>query len=28
MEREKLTVTIKSDLFPRIDSIIDGKKIR
>lgn len=28
MEREKLTVTIKSDLFKRIDSMIDGKKIR
>lgn len=28
MEREKLTVTIKNDLFQKIDSIIDGKKIR
>ena len=28
MERRKLTVTIKKDLFPKIDSIIDGKKIR
>ncbi len=28
MEREKLTVTIKKNLFPKIDSIIDGKKIR
>lgn len=28
MEREKLTVTIKKDLFPKIDSIVDGKKIR
>ena len=28
MEREKLTVTIKKDLFKKIDSTIDGKKIR
>lgn len=28
MEREKLTVTIKKDLFRKIDAIIDGKKIR
>ncbi|MFA7243967.1 MAG: sugar phosphate nucleotidyltransferase [Patescibacteria group bacterium] len=28
MEREKLTVTIKKDLFSKIDAIIDGKKIR
>lgn len=28
MEREKLTVTIKKDLFPKIDAIIDGRKIR
>lgn len=28
MEREKLTVTIKKGLFPKIDSIVDGKKIR
>lgn len=28
IEREKLTVTIKKDLFKKIDSIIDGKKIR
>ena len=28
MEREKLTVTIKKDLFKRIDSMVDGKKIR
>jgi NDP-sugar pyrophosphorylase family protein len=28
MERKKLTVTIKKDLFQKIDSIIDGKKIR
>ena len=28
MEREKLTVTIKKNLFHKIDSIIDGKKIR
>lgn len=28
MEREKLTVTIKSDLFKRIDAVVDGKKIR
>jgi len=28
IQREKLTVTIKKDLFKKIDSIIDGKKIR
>ena len=28
MKREKLTVTIKKNLFPKIDSIVDGKKIR
>jgi NDP-sugar pyrophosphorylase family protein len=28
MEREKLTVTIKRDLFPKIDAMIDGRKIR
>lgn len=28
MEREKLTVTIKKELFQKIDSIVDGKKIR
>jgi len=28
MDREKLTVTIKKDLFPKIDAIIDGRKIR
>lgn len=28
MEREKLTVTVKKDLIPKIDAIIDGKKIR
>jgi len=28
MEREKLTVTIKKDLFSKIDAIVDGKKIR
>lgn len=28
MERKKLTVTIKEDLFPKIDAIIDGRKIR
>jgi len=28
IKREKLTVTIKKDLFKKIDSIIDGKKIR
>lgn len=28
MEREKLTVTIKKELFAKIDAIIDGKKIR
>ncbi|PIU24229.1 hypothetical protein COT12_02165, partial [Candidatus Berkelbacteria bacterium CG08_land_8_20_14_0_20_39_8] len=28
IEREKLTVTIRKDLFKKIDSIIDGKKIR
>jgi NDP-sugar pyrophosphorylase family protein len=28
LEREKLTVTIKKDLFKKIDSIVDGKKIR
>jgi len=28
MERKKLTVTIKKDLFQKIDSIVDGKKIR
>ena len=27
-EREKLTVTIKKDLFKKIDAIIDGRKIR
>ncbi len=27
-QREKLTVTIKRDLFPKIDAIIDGHKIR
>lgn len=28
IEREKLTVTIKKNLFKKIDDIIDGKKIR
>ena len=28
LEREKLTVTIKKDLFKKIDAIIDGRKIR
>ncbi|MFA5157982.1 MAG: nucleotidyltransferase family protein [Patescibacteria group bacterium] len=28
IEKEKLTVTIKKDLFKKIDGIIDGKKIR
>lgn len=28
MERKKLTVTIKKDLFPKIDAIVDGRKIR
>ncbi len=28
MDREKLTVTIKKDLFPKIDAIVDGRKIR
>lgn len=28
MEREKLTVTIKKSLMPKIDSIVDGRKIR
>ncbi len=28
MDREKLTVTIKKELFPKIDAIVDGRKIR
>ncbi|MCX6812096.1 MAG: nucleotidyltransferase family protein [Candidatus Berkelbacteria bacterium] len=28
IEREKLTVTIKKELFKKIDGIVDGKKIR
>lgn len=28
MERQKLTVTIKKKLFPKIDAIVDGRKIR
>lgn len=28
VEREKLTVTIKKELIPKIDKIIDGRKIR
>lgn len=28
LEREKLTVTVKKNLIPKIDAIIDGKKIR
>lgn len=28
MEREKLTVTVKKDLIKKIDSIVDGRKIR
>lgn len=28
MDREKLTVTIKKELFKKIDAIVDGKKIR
>lgn len=28
MDRKKLTVTIKKELFPKIDAMVDGRKIR